>query len=258
MAHTGTHMSDEATGDREPTATPKPGSGCWRIDDLAHRAELTVDTIRYYQREGLLPPAERAGRLKLYGPEHLQRLERIRDLQARRFSLAAIRALLDEDRKGIVDGIFSDAGGRTYSFDEIIERSGIDPALAGALHESGLLRDPQEHGREEYDGDDLDLLRTMAELAGLGLPPPAIVEIGRIYAKGIDATQREIIDLFTTGGAIPWSPEELHDFQELAATTATEILPLARRLVDYTHNRTIQRLALGAIESGAVPPPDAD
>jgi DNA-binding transcriptional MerR regulator len=249
-------MSDEATGDREPTATPKPGSGCWRIDDLAHRAELTVDTIRYYQREGLLPPAERAGRLKLYGPEHLQRLERIRDLQARRFSLAAIRALLDEDRKGIVDGIFSDAGGRTYSFDEIIERSGIDPALAGALHESGLLRDPQEHGREEYDGDDLDLLRTMAELAGLGLPPPAIVEIGRIYAKGIDATQREIIDLFTTGGAIPWSPEELHDFQELAATTATEILPLARRLVDYTHNRTIQRLALGAIESGTVPRPD--
>jgi DNA-binding transcriptional MerR regulator len=250
-------MSDEATtDDPEPAETAKPGSGCWRIDDLAQRAELTVDTIRYYQREGLLPPAERAGRLKLYGPEHLHRLGRIRDLQARRFSLAAIRALLDEDRQGIVDGIFSDVGGRTYSFDEIIERSGIDPALAAALHESGLLRDPQEHGREEYDGDDLDLLRTMAELAGLGLPHPAIVEIGRIYAKGIDATQRKIIDLFTTGGAIQWSPEQLHDFQLIAATQATEILPLARRLVDYTHNRTIQRLALGAIERSTTPPPE--
>jgi DNA-binding transcriptional MerR regulator len=251
-------MTDEATSEHgERPESPPPGSGCWRIDDLAQRAEITVDTIRYYQREGLLPPAERAGRLKLYGPEHLQRLERIRDLQARRFSLAAIRALLDEDRTAIVDGIFADVGGRTYSLDELIERSGINADLASALHESGLLRDPQEYGREDFDGDDLELLRTMAELARLGLPHSVIVEIGRIYATGIESMQREIIDLFTTGGSISWSPEQLHDFQELAATTATQILPLARRLVDYTHNRTIQRLALGAIERGVVPPPDA-
>jgi MerR family transcriptional regulator, copper efflux regulator len=234
-----------------------PGSGCWRIDDLAQRAELTVDTIRYYQREGLLPPAERAGRLKLYGPQHLQRLERIRDLQARRFSLAAIRALLDEDRKGIVDGIFADAGGRTYPIDELIERAGIDPELALALKDSGLLRDPQEYGREDYDSDDLELLRTMAELARLGMPTAAIVELGRIYATGIEAMQREVIDLFATGGRLDWSTEQLHEFQELSATIAVDVLPLARRLVDYTHSRTIQRLALGAIEHGvAEPAPD--
>lgn len=240
----------------EAPETSPASSGCWRIDDLAQRAELTVDTIRYYQREGLLPPAERAGRLKLYGPEHLQRLERIRELQARRFSLAAIRALLDEHYEEIVGGIFADVGERTYSFDEIVERSGIDADLATALHESGLLLDPQEFGREEYDGNDLELLRTMAELARLGLPDAAIVELGRIYATGIDTTQREIIDLFTTGGSIPMSPEQRQEFQDLAAATATQILPLARRLVDYTHDRTIQRLALGAIGSNVVPATD--
>jgi len=83
-----------------------------------------------------------------------------------------------------------------------------------------------------------------------------IVELGRIYAQGIDVTQRKIIDLFTTGGSIPWSPEDLRGFKAIAATTATQILPLARRLVDYTHIRTIQRLTLGAIESGATVLPD--
>ena len=34
----------------------------WRIDELAQRAGVAVDTIRYYQREGLLPSGERSGR----------------------------------------------------------------------------------------------------------------------------------------------------------------------------------------------------
>ena len=79
------------------TSTPAPGTSPstpadgWRIDDLAQRAGIAVDTIRYYQREGLLPPGERCGRTNLYGPLHLEQLERIKHLQSRRFSLAAIR-----------------------------------------------------------------------------------------------------------------------------------------------------------------------
>ena len=72
----------------------------WRIDELAQRAGIAVDTIRYYQREGLLPSGERNGRTRRFGPEHLERLERIRALQSRRFSLAAIRALLEQRRPG--------------------------------------------------------------------------------------------------------------------------------------------------------------
>ena len=90
-----------------------------RIDDLAQRAGLTVDTIRFYQREGLLPPAERAGRAKVYGPDHLARLAQIRELQGRRFSLAAIRALLESERPELVDGIFSGEGSISYSLDDL-------------------------------------------------------------------------------------------------------------------------------------------
>ena len=228
----------------------------WRIDDLAHRADVTVDTVRYYQREALLPEGERAGRVKLYGPVHLERLERIRDLQGRGFSLAAIRTLLDKNQS-LVEGIFADRGeARAYTLDELIERAGIDRQLCAALRASGLLRDPAEYGRDAYDDDDLDLLRTMAELHEMGLPPKALIELGRIYAHGIEATQREVIGLFSTGGALTWDPDELAEFQAVAGQTAIEILPLARRLVDYAHHRTIQRLTLGAIERGTVSAPE--
>ena len=246
------------SSDADGVTTREPGTGapagCWRIDDLAQKAGVTVDTIRYYQREGLLPQAERFGRANLYGPHHLERLDRIRELQGRRFSLAAIRALLDEDRPGL-EGIFGDAGGRKYSFDELVERSGIDRDLADALHASGLLRDPAEFGREAYDGDDLELLRAMAELHRLGLPAQALVELARIYADGMEAAQLEVVDFFSTGGSLDWSADELDHFQRLAGRSSSEILPRARRLVDYAHLRTIQRLTLGAIERGIIAAP---
>ena len=56
----------------------------WRIDELAQKAGLTVDTIRYYAREGLLAPPVKQGRNRLYGPGHLERLERICQLRSQR------------------------------------------------------------------------------------------------------------------------------------------------------------------------------
>jgi DNA-binding transcriptional MerR regulator len=236
------------TPDGASTQAAGQDQALWRIDDLAQRAGITVDTIRYYQREGLLPPAERAGRANLYSPAHLERLERIKELQGRRFSLAAIKALLTDEREGIVEGIFGGGFDRSYTLEELLERSGIDAELCEAVRSSGLLRDPAEFGREAYDGDDLDFLRTLAALHDLGMPTPAVVEIARTYAEGIEATQTRIIDLFTTGGALDWPDDELVHFQDITARNATDILPLARQLVDYTHQRTIQRLTLGAIE----------
>jgi DNA-binding transcriptional MerR regulator len=228
----------------------------WRIDDLAHRAGLTVDTVRYYQTQGLLPPAERCGRAKVYGPEHLERLERIRELQQRRFSLAAIRAFLAEDRDGLVEGVFADRDEtRTYTLEELVDRAGIDLDFAEALRTAGLLRDPAEHGRAAYDGEDLDVARAMAELRRLGMEDRVIVELGRIYAEGIEATQRQVIDLFGGRGQLSWAGDDLAQFQRLVGKHSAEMLPSMRRMVDYAHHRTMQRLALAAIERGELPNP---
>lgn len=71
-----------------------------RIDELAVRTGVSSRNIRAYQQRGLLPAPRLRGRTGFYDEEHLRRLELIRDLQARGFSLAAIRQTLDAWSKG--------------------------------------------------------------------------------------------------------------------------------------------------------------
>src|SRR5690349_24969399 len=112
----------------------------WRIDELARKAGLTVDTIRYYAREGLLDPPTKQGRNRFYGPDHLERLQRICELRGRRFSLAAIRALVGVDRPGL-EGLFT-AEGRDYTLTELTERSELDEQIVAGLRKVGFLPCP--------------------------------------------------------------------------------------------------------------------
>ena len=66
-----------------------------RIGDVAARAGCGADTVRYYERAGLLAPPERqANGYRSYSQAHLQRLAFIRRCRALDMSLPEIRALL--------------------------------------------------------------------------------------------------------------------------------------------------------------------
>lgn len=66
-----------------------------RIGELAGRAGCPVETVRYYEREGLMPaPRRTAGNYRLYGPEHAERLAFIRRCRSLDMSLPEIRTLL--------------------------------------------------------------------------------------------------------------------------------------------------------------------
>jgi DNA-binding transcriptional MerR regulator len=77
----------------EPRITSSPDLE-FTVDELAARAGIPVRTIREYQAEGLVPSPERRGRVGIYRPSHLTRLQLIGRLQSRGYSLAAIRELL--------------------------------------------------------------------------------------------------------------------------------------------------------------------
>jgi MerR family mercuric resistance operon transcriptional regulator len=65
------------------------------IGPLSRRTGCNIETIRYYERVGLLPVAARsAGGYRLYGTEHLKRLTFIRRARALGFSIDEIRTLL--------------------------------------------------------------------------------------------------------------------------------------------------------------------
>ena len=66
------------------------------IGALAKATGTKVETVRWYERVGLLPaPARTAGNYRVYGAAHLGRLSFIRRARDLGFSLDQIRALLD-------------------------------------------------------------------------------------------------------------------------------------------------------------------
>lgn len=66
-----------------------------RIGDLARRTGVDVQTVRYYEREGLLSvPARTPAGYRAYGPQDLERLYFVRHCRSLDMPLADIRRLL--------------------------------------------------------------------------------------------------------------------------------------------------------------------
>jgi MerR family transcriptional regulator, mercuric resistance operon regulatory protein len=65
------------------------------IGALSKHTGTNIETIRYYERVGLLPaPARSSGGYRLYRTEHLKRLNFVRRARALGFSIGEVRTLL--------------------------------------------------------------------------------------------------------------------------------------------------------------------
>jgi Cd(II)/Pb(II)-responsive transcriptional regulator len=70
-------------------------SASYKIGELAKLNDCPVETIRYYEREGLLSePARSEGNYRLYTREHVERLTFIRNCRSLDMTLDEIRSLL--------------------------------------------------------------------------------------------------------------------------------------------------------------------
>lgn len=67
-----------------------------RIGELGAAAGVDIETIRYYEKTGLLPdPARSTNGYRAYGPAHLERLAFIRHCRALDIPLADVKRLLE-------------------------------------------------------------------------------------------------------------------------------------------------------------------
>jgi Cu(I)-responsive transcriptional regulator len=67
-----------------------------KIGMLAQRADVGIDTIRYYEREGVIPPPERReSGYRDYRDSDVARLRFVRRAKSLGFTLTEIRELLD-------------------------------------------------------------------------------------------------------------------------------------------------------------------
>ena len=73
-----------------------------RIGEIAKRAGVTVDTVRFYERVGVLPaPARTESGYRDYEPDTVERIQLTRELQGIGFTLSdAVDALAAHDAGG--------------------------------------------------------------------------------------------------------------------------------------------------------------
>jgi len=201
-----------------------------RVEQLSAEAEVSVDTIRYYQSKGLLDPPRRQGRIAWYGDEHLARLNRIRTLQTRGFTLATIARLVsgdldaaDEALLGQLSGLPptsppdggsagtgrtpatgpeargqepDDAPEPTYSLTELAEATGMPLALVKAIEAEGLLIPTRLAGEERYTTEDVAASRAGLLLLEWGIPLSDLLDLARRHNEATEAVARQAVELF--------------------------------------------------------------
>ena len=112
------------------------------IGGLAKAAGVGVETVRYYQRRGLLPePARPPGEVRRYCEEEVKRLKFIRSAQAAGFTLNEIGELLELSTSDDRPRARELAQARVAALDEKIEElHQAREALAGLAAECAEKR----------------------------------------------------------------------------------------------------------------------
>ena len=130
-----------------------------KIGELAQVAQTTVETVRYYEKEGLLPETTRtAGNFRVYGPTHLERLRFIRNCRALDMSHGEIHILL-----GLADQPAEGCGAINAVFDQHMAH--VDERIRELVHLKEQLALLRQCCQTERAVDACGILQGLAAMA---------------------------------------------------------------------------------------------
>lgn len=125
-----------------------------RIGELAQQTGVEVDTIRYYEKSGLLPSPPRLGNgYRTYDARHIERLAFIRHCRALDMSLLDVKRLLDfvahpeadcGDINRLIDGQLERVRARLHSMQALEQQLAALRALCDervTARECGILHE---------------------------------------------------------------------------------------------------------------------
>jgi len=233
-----------------------------RVEDLAKQAEVSVDTIRFYQKRQLLPPPAREGRIAWYQPDHIERLGRIRDLQRRGFSLAVIRRLLagelDATDEPLAAAVAAAEGAGPTEFltlEELAERAGVPLALIESVAKEGLLIPRLHEGQARYTAGDADVVAAGLRLLEAGLPMPELLALARHHHEATRVTAEEAVAMFDSHVRKPLRDSDLpaEERAERLVDAFRVLLPSVTALVAHHFRRILLQVAQEHLEQVGEP-----
>lgn len=183
------------------SATPQE----YTIDEISAASGVPSRTIRFYQAEGVLPSPRKQGRVALYGPHHLERLQLISTLQDRGLRLRAIRDVLKrsdssgdtiEEWLGVsarMEGFVEDKP-QTMSVSELTQFLGETPQIdLGELEAAGLVEVLEPDSNLHYRIPSPGLLRVALALGRAGIHLQVAVGLRQILEKRLARAADELV-----------------------------------------------------------------
>ena len=223
-----------------------------RVEELAARTDVAVDTIRFYRSRGLLPPPEREGRIAWYGSEHLERLAQIKRLRGQGLTLATIGRLfageLDAADAALAAAVAVEEGPLTIA--EVAERSGVPLALLQLAEQTGLLTPPAIDGAAQYSSADVDAARAAMSLLDLGLPLADLLDLARRHHTAVREVAEGAVALFDDHIRHPLRDAGLPDDDAAARLVEAfeKVLPATVAIVTHHFRRTLLAVAQEHLE----------
>ena len=129
-----------------------------KIGELAHVAQWTVETVRYYEKEGLsAAPARTAANYRSYSSSHVDRLRFIRNCRVLDMTHGEIRALLS-----LMDQPAGDCGGVNQLLDEHIAH--VDVRITELSQLKQQLSELRQRCQSEQAVDACGILQGLASM----------------------------------------------------------------------------------------------
>ncbi len=224
-----------------------------RVEQLASVSGLSVDTIRYYQRRGLLPPPRRVGRHAEYEHAHVERLAEIRHLAREGFTLAQIHELGDLPSTGLGQL----AGNRpTLTRSEVAEQAGVPEGLVALLVDNGLLRPfssaakpstTKQSGSPRFDQNAVTMVQAGLVISEAGIPLQELIRLASDHAEHTEEIVNRAIDLFQTHTMETLRASEEAHLVEIIQT----LLPVVVRLIAGHFHQSLTAEARNRLQDGA-------
>ena len=230
----------------------------FRVEELALAAEVSVDTVRYYQKQRLLPAPERNGRLAWYGDEHLERIGRIKELQRRGFSLAVIRRFLegeldpaDERLAAAVVEAGTEGEEELFALEELAARTQVPAPMLEAIVRDGLIVPRQREGRLLFSKADVSVVNAGLRMLETGLPLPELLALARRHHAATREFAQQAIELFDTYVRQPLRSAGLPepDRAERLVEAFRFLMPAVTDLASHHFRRVLLQVAQEHFES---------
>jgi DNA-binding transcriptional MerR regulator len=232
------------------------------VEQLAAACGISVDTVRYYQSLGLLPPPDREGRVAWYGAEHAARIRDVRALQKRGLTLAAVKRVVqgelgraDADLAAAVaaERGASDAE-ELLTLEEFANRSGVPASLIQAVEREGVPFGRRVRGEDRYTSADIEIVRVALRLLEFGLPLNDLLALAREANTSMRGLADRAVELFDEHVRKPIRDTAASDdvAAEQMVEAFRELLPAVTQLVSHHFRRVLLEAAEAHVE-GVVP-----